>query len=77
MYVQFKNNYMKIEIYKNDELLNVEYLSVTRLENAVFQLGENLNRIGNIDFSSIRNLIGNEILLEKAFNDQLLEEKNN
>lgn len=66
---------MKIEIYRNDELLNIENLSITKLENVVFQLGEKLNEIGNLDFSSIKTLIGNSVLLEKAFDDQLIEEK--
>lgn len=68
---------MKIEIYKNGEILNVEDISITKLENTVFQLGEKLNKIGNIDFSVIKTLVGSGILLEKAFDDQLLDEKNN
>jgi hypothetical protein len=64
---------MKLEIYKDGERLDFENISITRYENKVFQLGEQLKDM-TIDFSSIHELTGNKDVLEKAFIHELEEQ---
>lgn len=64
---------MKLEVYKDGERLDFENISITRYENKVFQLGEQLQDM-KIDFSSIHELTGNKDVLEMAFIHELEEQ---
>jgi hypothetical protein len=64
---------MKLEIYKDGERLDFENISITRYENKVFQLGEQLKDM-TIDFNSIHELTGNKDILEMAFIHELEEQ---
>jgi len=64
-----------MEVYQDGERLDLENISITRYENKVFQLGEQLNEI-ELDFSSISLLKGNKDLLAKAFLDEFVEQVN-
>ena len=66
---------MNMEVYQDGERLDLENISITRYENKVFQLGEQLNEI-ELDFSSISLLKGNKDLLAKAFLDEFVEQVN-
>ena len=66
---------MNMEVYQDGERLDLENISITRYENKVFQLGEQLNEI-EIDFSSISLLKGNKDLLASAFLHEFVEQVN-
>ena len=66
---------MNIEVYQDGERLDLENISITRYENKVFQLGEQLNEI-ELDFSSISLLKGNKDLLAMSFLDEFVEQVN-
>ena len=66
---------MNMEVYQDGERLDLENISITRYENKVFQLGEQLNEI-ELDYSSINLLKGNKDLLAKAFLDEFVEQVN-
>lgn len=66
---------MNMEVYQDGERLDLENISITRYENKVFQLGEQLNEI-ELDYSSISLLKGNKDLLAKAFLDEFVEQVN-
>ena len=66
---------MNMEVYQDGERLDLENISITRYENKVFQLAEQLNEI-ELDYSSISLLKGNKDLLAKAFLDEFVEQVN-
>jgi hypothetical protein len=66
---------MNMEVYQDGERLDLENISITRYENKVFQLGEQLNEM-ELDYSSISLLKGNKDLLAKAFLDEFVEQVN-
>jgi hypothetical protein len=66
---------MNMEVYQDGERLDLENISITRYENKVFQLGEQLNEI-ELDFSSISLLKGNKDLLAMSFLDEFVEQVN-
>jgi hypothetical protein len=62
-----------MEIYKDGERLDLENVSITRYENKIFELGEKFYKT-ELDFSSIKELKGDKVLLEKAFLDEFIEQ---
>ena len=65
---------MNMEIYEDGIRLDLENISITRYENKVFQLGERLNELDPISFSSIHQLTGNKEILESCFIAELNEQ---
>jgi hypothetical protein len=59
---------MKIEIYRDEKLLNMDDVYITDFDEGV----ESYSAF-NLDFSSIGLLKGEKIIIEKAFQDELSE----
>lgn len=66
--VQFKLNIMKI--YRNDIEINIDHIFVTDFGDMVKDKKE-IGKDNELDFSSIKTLIGDKYLLELSFQDQL------
>lgn len=66
---------MKIEVSLDDTVINFEQLSITNFELILKYNLEDASKI-ELDFSSIKSLMGDKIMLEKAFQDEKLESVN-
>jgi len=66
---------MKMEIYKDGEMIDLQNVSITKFENKLFQLGQEFYNT-DLNFSSIKQLKGDKDILEKAFLHQFIEELN-
>lgn len=66
---------MKIEISLDDTVINFEQLSITDFDMILRLRQKNAGEF-NLDFSSIKSLMGDKIMLEKAFQDEKLESVN-
>ncbi len=64
-----------MEIYKDEERLDFENVSITRFENKLFELGQEFYNT-ELNFNSIKQLKGDKDILEKAFLHQFVEEIN-
>lgn len=66
---------MKIEISLDDTVINFEQLSITNFELILKYNLEDAKKI-ELDFSPIKSLVGEKIMLEKAFQDEKFESVN-
>jgi hypothetical protein len=63
---------MNIELYVNNEKVDMENISITNFNEQIEILKYNFSQT-EFDFSSIHYLVGDKNILEKSFQDQLKE----
>ena len=63
---------MKTEIYIDDELINLSHISITNFDAVLFAKKRTFEEF-KLDFSSIKSLKGEKIILDKAFIDEKME----